>query len=370
MANYIFCGGGTGGHLYPGLAVAEELGRQQPDAQVVFACSDRSVDETILGPTPFSYLAQPTRPFRKNPLMWPGFLLAWNKSIRQARAMLDEVQPKAVLGLGGFAGAAVAIQAAKRGIPTALLNPDGVPGKANLYLAEKVDRIFTQFEQTRNCFSASLRSKVRTVGCPIRAGILDADRLEALEYYQLRPDRKTILVFGGSALAVSIVETMAQFREELGIRSEHWQILIAVRGDRNMEVQRMFNGCGIHAKVVPYFDRMDLAYAAGDLAVVRGGACTIAELAALGIPAVIFPYPHHADRQQFINAAPLVEAGQAIVIEDTSSGVLNAKAMRAEVSEILDQPEWLAAMTKHPSRQEALAAAHDVAQWLRTGGEE
>ena len=169
-------------------------------------------------------------------------------------------------------------------------------------------------------------------------------------------------------MADSITETMMLFREELGIRNESWHLLIGVGAKKYREVQQMFNGCGICATVVPYFQRMDLAYALADLVVMRGGAGSIAEIRAKGLPAVIFPYPHHADRQQYLNAAPLVESGQAIVIDDTGCGILNAKAMRAEVTEILDQPQWLAKMRTAPERVDATSAAREVAQWLRETG--
>ncbi|GAF72090.1 unnamed protein product, partial [marine sediment metagenome] len=128
---YIFAGGGTGGHLYPGLAVAEALRAKRPDAQVVFACSNRAIDRRILEATPYPYIPQPVRPLPARPWGWPAFLAAWVRSCALARRLMGDLCPAAVLGLGGFAAAPMICRASRVGVPTALLNPDAVPGKAN-----------------------------------------------------------------------------------------------------------------------------------------------------------------------------------------------------------------------------------------------
>ncbi|HPS53314.1 MAG TPA: UDP-N-acetylglucosamine--N-acetylmuramyl-(pentapeptide) pyrophosphoryl-undecaprenol N-acetylglucosamine transferase, partial [Phycisphaerae bacterium] len=198
---YILAGGGTGGHLYPGLAVAAEIVRNEPDSLVVFACSNRPIDARILTGTPYSFFAQPVMPIRKNPLQWPAVVNAWLKSLLLARKVLADLKPAAVLGLGGFAAGAICKVAAVMGIPTAMINPDAVPGKANRYLAAKVDRIFTQFAETQRYFPKKLQERIIAAGCPVRAELAGGSRDGAIKFFGLDPDKKTLLVFGGSALA-------------------------------------------------------------------------------------------------------------------------------------------------------------------------
>ena len=132
---YIFAGGGTGGHLYPGLAVADELRRVDEDAVVVFACSNRSIDRQILDSLDYPVVPQPVLPLPKSPLKFVSFLRAWKQSKALASTLLNDLKPHAVLGLGGFAAGPVVQEAAKKSVPTAMLNPDSIPGKANRFLA-------------------------------------------------------------------------------------------------------------------------------------------------------------------------------------------------------------------------------------------
>ncbi|HUU21894.1 MAG TPA: glycosyltransferase, partial [Phycisphaerae bacterium] len=282
---YIFAGGGTGGHLYPGLAVAEQLERLDRGAQVVFACSNRPIDRRILDPLDYPVVPQPVRPLPRNPKGWIGFLKAWRRSIAQASQMIADLTPVAVLGLGGFAAGPLVRRAARVGVPTALLNPDAVPGKANRYLAKHADIIFSQFDSARERFGPGARQKVRCVGCPVRSSFLSAERPEALRHFDLRTDRKTLLVNGGSLGARLINDAVLGLKGDLAALSEAWQVLHVTGPDRYAEVGGAWKTAGIHTRVLPYCDRMDLAYAAADLVVGRCGASTAAELAATATPA-------------------------------------------------------------------------------------
>jgi UDP-N-acetylglucosamine--N-acetylmuramyl-(pentapeptide) pyrophosphoryl-undecaprenol N-acetylglucosamine transferase len=360
---YIFSGGGTGGHLYPGLAVAEALQARQGEALIVFACSNRSVDRAILDPTDHAIAPQPIRPLPKPPWAVIPFLHAWSRSNRMASRLIGDLEPRAVLGLGGFAAGPVVKVAASRSVPTALLNPDAVPGRANQYLARRVDRIFTQFASTAGSFAPAEREKVMAVGCPVRPGLAGADRDEAMRALDLSPHCRTLLVFGGSTLAESITRAMCELAEDLVEFGKSWQVLL-VAGNLRGEALEAYSNLRVNVKVLRYCDRMDQAWAAADLAVTRGGAVTVAELTATATPAVILPYPHHADRQQELNAASLVEAGCARLVEDRTDPAVNAASLRAELLPLLRDSGRLSAMQQAADGLQSADAAGAVADWL------
>jgi len=364
LATYIFAGGGTGGHVYPGLAVAAELTRLRPDAKVVFACSRREIDRRILDPQPYAIVPQPVRPLPRRPWQVFSFARAWWASSRLARDLVRDLRPRAVLGLGGYAAGPVVKRAARRRIPTGLVNPDAVPGKANRYLAKYADVIFTQFEPTRRSFSPRLEGKVRCVGCPVRRALLGADRHEALRHFRLDPARKTLFVQGGSQGAANINQAVLALGGDLDELADTWQVLHVTGPGQGEQVFRQAADRRILVRALEFCDRMDLAYAAAALVLGRSGAGTVAELSATGTPAVLMPYPYHADQQQQQNAAPLAEAGAAMICQDERDAALNAEALRGTLIVILRDPARLSAMEQAAGGLARPDAAATIAAWL------
>ena len=350
--------------MYPALAVAEELTHLDEDAMILFACSSRAVDRRILDPLDYPICVQPVRPLTKHPLRLLGFWGAWRKSITLGGNLLRDLRPSAVLGLGGFAAGPVVRVASRRGIPTALLNPDAVVGRANRYLSRRVDAVFTQFASTGECFPPGVRDKIHNVGCPVRSQLLGTTREEAMHFFALDPARKTLLVFGGSMLAWSITDAVVALGGDLEKFADDWQIVLVVGAEKQAEVERIFASLAIRVVVFPYCERMDLGYAAADLVLCRGGAGTVAELTATGTPAVILPYPHHADRQQYLNAVGLVETGAGRIIEDRCDALANAEALRAELIPILHDGELLGDMRTAAQNFHPCHAGREVAEWL------
>lgn len=361
---YILAGGGTGGHLYPGLAIADEITREERDALVVFACSNRPIDARILSGTPYSFFAQPVLPIRKSPLEWPAVLNAWIKSVRLAQKVMRDLQPAAVLGLGGFAAGAMCKVAAARGIPTAMINPDAVPGKANKFLAAKVDRIFTQFAETKKYFPQRLHDRVIAAGCPVRAVLNHADRNEALKFFSLDPQKKTLLVFGGSALAETIISALTESAKDLAEFSGRWQLLVPAGKMQSEKLRSALDSAGVSYASPEYINRMELGYAAADLVLCRGGAVTVAELTAVGKPAVILPYPYHRDRQQYLNAQPLCNAGAAVCIDDRIDPAANREQFRETLFALMASDEKLEEMHSHAVKRINHGAAVRIARWL------
>ncbi len=365
-AIYIFAGGGTGGHLYPGLAVADELLRIERGVRVVFACSDREIDRRVLETTPHAMVPQPVVPVPRGFGGWGRFLRRWRRSRKQARQMLSDLDPRAVLGLGGFAAGPIVRQAHRMNIRAGLLNPDAVVGLANRFLARHVETIFTQFESTTQRFGV-FRSKVRSVGCPVRHNFAWASKDEALGHFGLRDDRRTLLVFGGSLSADSITNAVAALAGDLAKYANHWQVLAITRREKMARLREAFTDRGIHLVVQDYCHRMDLAYEAADLAICRCGAGTAAELAVTGTPAVILPYPYHRDQQQRHNAAELVETGGVVLVDDAVDPDENAARLWKVLLPILDSDGVLGGMHEAAGRVAKAGAAKEVARWLVEG---
>ena len=360
---YIFAGGGTGGHLYPALAVADDLGALAPGAQIVFACSRREIDRQILDPTPHAVVPQPTRPLPRSLRGWGAFARAWADTRRLARNMVADLRPAAVFGLSGYAAAGVVCAAARAGVRTGLLSIDAVPGLANRYLARRVDAVFAQFDATRAAYGRCA-GKVRVVGCPVRRRLVDGDRGEARRLFGLRDDRKTLLVMAGSQGATNINDAVVALRGDLDTLAGDWQVMHLTGAGKADAVRAAYADAEIRHVACEFCDRMDLAYAAADLVLCRGGASTIGELSATGTPAVVMPYPHHRDRQQARNAAPLASAGAAAIVSDACDPVDNAEALRGTLIAVLADGSRLGAMRSAAGAATRPDAAAHIARWL------
>ena len=358
---YILAGGGSGGHLFPGLAVADAVRALDPGARVLFACSSRRIDRTILDPTPYGVLPQSVRPLPSRDHEWLPFVRSLAGSAWEARRLLARLHPKGVLGLGGFAAAPMVWAAGRGGYRAALLNPDAVPGKTNKLLARSAAAVFTQFESTTTRFDPLLQPMVHPVGCPVRGQLLTGDRAEALRHFGLLSKRKTLLVFGGSQAAATINAAVAGALPELGDLAQRWQVL-AVTGADDQGLSSVETP--VRVRCLPYCDRMDLAYAAADLTLCRAGASSVAELTATGTPAVFMPYPWHADDHQRHNAEPMAAAGAAVICDDAKQADVNAPRLLDSLRPILTDGQTLSAMARAPGGLRRLDAAEHVARWL------
>lgn len=304
-------GGGTGGHLYPGLAIAEAVRALAPDAAIAFACTRRPVDAKVLAGCGYPVTPIDSRPFRKAPWTWPAFLLSLARCGNRSRLRLREFGPDVVVGLGGFGSYSPVRVGQKYGAATAVLNPDIVPGKANRRLARRADRVFCQFAET----VAAVGDRARLTGCPVRPSLLAATREAGVAEFGLDPARRTLLVTGASLGARTVNRAVVAMLSDHGL-PEGWQVL-HLTGDADYgSVRAAYAAAAVPASVRAYADRMGLAYAAADLAVARAGASTVAELLAVGLPAVFMPYPFHRDQHQLQQARAVERLGAAAVVED------------------------------------------------------
>ena len=381
---FVFAGGGTGGHLFPALAVVDELralaagtsdaeGATRHGIDVSFLCTPRPIDAQVLGAAQIEAIRQPVKPFTVRPWRWPAFWSAWRASLAHCRTLFRARRPAAVVGAGGYASGPAVRVALDEGIPTFLLNPDAIPGRANRYLAghKAMAGIFAQWEVTRKHLPAS--APVAVTGCPVRRAFHEADgrdRGELLRSFELDPDRRVLLVTGASQGARTINEAMIALAETLDW--DGWQIL-HLAGQADVERVSAAYGQAFRrrhgtARVLAFTDRMGEAMAAADLVISRAGASTLAELLVLGKPSILLPYPYHRDHHQRRNAEVLAEAGAAVLIDDAREVPLNRVRLEAALGPLLKDDAQRDAMARSARSLAQPESGRRIAQRLLEAG--
>ncbi len=313
--SFFFAGGGTGGHIYPGVAVAQQIAIIDPLAKIHFFCSNRSIDKYILGQTGFEYTALPATGFFVRPKKLINFCKSLLRSYRIAEKAVCIDWNTVVIGAGGFVSTPVCLAAHKHKVPIALLNVDIVPGRANKINARWADEIFVQFKETEQYF-ARRKKKVSIVGCPIRSDFRNPVGDRAIEQLGLDRDKKILLITGASSGSENINKAVCSLLKKLAAFADDWQI-VHLAGRNNYEkVYSQYSDAKISHKVLSYFDDMPDLLAAADLVIGRSGAVSVAEYAAAAVPSICMPYPYHRDKHQYLNAGKLVEVGAAIIVDD------------------------------------------------------
>jgi UDP-N-acetylglucosamine--N-acetylmuramyl-(pentapeptide) pyrophosphoryl-undecaprenol N-acetylglucosamine transferase len=354
----VLAGGGTGGHLFPLLAVSEAIGRAAPESQFDFYSTERAVDDDILKQYGCDIIRQPVRPVPKHPWKWPGFFHRWRASVRQCRRSFTSNRPDIVVGSGGFGSGPPIHVAQKMNIPTVILNPDAVPGRANRFLSERAQLVCSQWDDTTAHFSE--RVQVVTTGCPVRSTFRAADAARGRQHFQLDDNRKTLLITGASHGARSINDAVLGMLQELKTLA-NWQFLHLTGRVDFARVKAAYEESGIFGHVVEFTDRMPDALAAADLVVARAGASTLAEITALGKPSILLPYPHHSDMHQLANARCLVRAGAARIVHDRVQPEQNVAELKPLLTTLMNDEKELQRMSAHAQKIGRLDAATNIA---------
>lgn len=364
--HYFFAGGGTGGHIYPALAIAEQLRTRCPDADITFFCSTRRIDSHILSGSGFEFIPLPGSGVSLRPDKLFSFCVSLLGSYCIAKKAITSAGSSAiVIGTGGFVAAPVILAAHRLKVPIALLNVDIVPGRANKLLARFAGQIFVQFAETAECF-AGTKARVTVTGCPLRQGFRHPDRSVAIADLGLDENKKTLLITGASSGSTNINSAVCSVLPCLAEFVEDWQI-VHLAGKANYEKVRA--ECGdakIAYKLLDYYDDMPNLLAAADLVIGRAGAVSVAEYAAAGVPAICLPYPYHADKHQYLNAEKLVEAGGAVVVNDLPDTERTAKELAKVLLNIMKDDEKRGEMAHTAATLANLNAAEEIAESLVT----
>jgi UDP-N-acetylglucosamine--N-acetylmuramyl-(pentapeptide) pyrophosphoryl-undecaprenol N-acetylglucosamine transferase len=315
----IFAGGGTGGHLYPALAIADRL-RELLDksgaVDIRFVGTSKGIEYRIqdkLGyPLMLIQMQGIARALTLRNLLVPFLVIL---GLIQSWRLIGRVAPHMVIGTGGYVSWPVLKAAQMRGIPTVIQEQNSFPGIATRRLAGKAQVVYLGFDDARKFLSASANCQL--TGNPVRASLRDANRSEAIAAFNLNPNKKTILVFGGSQGAHAINEAVLRglLADDVG---ENYQLLWLAGKREYTEVSARAGSKARSLALFPYEHRMHLVYAAADVAIARAGALTLAELEMCGIPAILVPYPHAAGDHQRKNAQSYATLAFATVVDETN----------------------------------------------------
>ncbi len=359
----VIAAGGTGGHIYPGLALAEALRATAPGCRITFVGTARGLEGRLVPEAGHTLELYTMLQF--NNQGWRKVLVpaALARGSLQARAILRQVGADVAISMGGYSGVPLVLGARLARVPVAIHEPGSVPGQANRLAARFTPHVATSFPDT--VFPGR---QARCTGYPLRGEILRFDRAalraEARAAYGLSDDQRMILVTGGSQGALSLNRLALGLAERWagagrtdvrivlkpGSRT-HDEIAAALAGNPGRDL----------VELVGYIERMDLAYAAADLAICRAGAGTLAELAVVGLPSILVPLPHHEHDEQAHNAEPLVRAGGALMVRDHEA---TADVVGPLIEERLDDPTLLEAMRRGMHASARPQAAADLAAWL------
>lgn len=364
---------GTGGHIYPGLAVAEALRRLAPGAAVWFVTTRRGLGPEILARhgEVFTAVAGEPAPRGLSAARAAAFAAAVARGAWQARRALRAQRAAALLATGGYGSAPAVVAARSLGLPVIWQEQNAVPGRATRALGRWARVVALGFEEAAAMLPPSVRRRARLTGNPVRAAVVaGVDREQAARRLGLDPGRRTVLVVGASQGARRFNEALAQAAGELagvpGVQvlastgRAQWEQAVAMLQARAPQARVEDGRARLGGVVlVPYLEDMAAALSAADLAVSRAGAISLAELTCRGLPLVLVPYPHAADRHQEANARVLERAGAAVVVPDEA---LDGRRLAEVVTGLLADPRRLAAMAEASRRMGRPRAAEEVAE--------
>jgi UDP-N-acetylglucosamine--N-acetylmuramyl-(pentapeptide) pyrophosphoryl-undecaprenol N-acetylglucosamine transferase len=335
----LFAGGGTGGHVFPALAIAEALQRAEPDMEIRFIGTRGRIEARVVPAHGYAldtiWIAGFRRRLTIATLLFPVKVIV---AMLQSLAVLLRFKPGAVVGTGGYVCGPPVFVATLLGIPTLLQEQNSYPGVTTRLLARRVREVHIAFEATRKFLKRE--QGVYLSGNPIRATVGTVERSESLRRLGLLSSRTTLLVVGGSQGAASINDALLA-SPDLLTRADIQVLWLTGASELGRVQQRVAaSGAGEHVHLHGFLDDMPWAYAAADLVVCRAGASTLAEILCAGLPSVLVPYPHAAADHQTLNARTIADAGAAVLIPDAEA----KERLGTEIREILAHPERRAAM--------------------------
>ena len=341
--NVLFASGGTGGHIYPGIALAQELRRRDPETRALFLISGKKVEIEILDRADLRYEATGARMIRRTGrignVLFPLYFAA---SLARTLGILLRFRPSVAVGTGGYASVPPILAAWMLRIPTLIQEQNSYPGLATRLLARIATEVHLAFDQSGKFFGS--RRGFFVSGNPARGNLVRTDPAGARKHFGLRPDRKTVFVFGGSQGARAINLAMVEALGEL--RGKPLQVLW-VMGKRNYdEMMRDFPDIArwekegfLHCR--DYLYEMERAYDAADVVVSRAGALTLTEITLMGLPAILVPLPGAAANHQLHNARALAEQGAALLLEQKD---LSGKTLAGEIEGLITDGKRLEEM--------------------------
>ena len=344
MANlkFILSGGGTGGHIYPAIAIANELKIRFPEAEFLFVGARDKMEMQKVPQAGYKikglWIAGLQRRITFDNTLFPVKLIT---SLLNARTIIRDFKPNVVIGTGGFASGPLLQIAAIAGIPSLIQEQNSFPGITNKLLARRANKICVAYENLERFFP---KQKLILTGNPVRQDLIgiESKRKEGQEYFKLNPNKKTLLILGGSLGARRINQLIA--KEMVDFASQDVQVIWQC-GKFYFEEYKHF-GDRENVQVLAFIDRMDLVYAAADVMISRAGASSVSELCIVGKPVIFIPSPNVAEDHQTKNAQAVVDRKGAILIKEVEldtkfntvfNNLMADTTLQAELSENIKQ---------------------------------
>jgi UDP-N-acetylglucosamine--N-acetylmuramyl-(pentapeptide) pyrophosphoryl-undecaprenol N-acetylglucosamine transferase len=353
--NIVIAAGGTGGHLYPAIAVAREFLQRDSSTRILFVGTTRGIERKVLAHEGFSLQCINANPLMgKRPIEVIKALVTLPMSLWQSLRILKAQGADLVFGVGGYTSPAMLMAAFLRRIPGVILEPNAYPGMANKVVAPLVRRIFLAFESTVQFFD---RAKTRVVGTPVRQAFLDAETAVAGRVEV--GTKRHLLIFGGSQGAKAINSSMIEALPLLNAMKDDLAITHQTGDADHARVAAAYEKVGISAQVVPFLYDMPAVLRTADLVLSRAGAVTIAELTLCGKPAILIPLPTAIYNHQFRNAEVMAQAGGAVLLpqsEVTGAGLAHI------ITDILRDPHRLQAMGRQSWNMRRADAAKTIVE--------
>jgi len=350
----VFAGGGTGGHLYPGIAVADALRRRHPKCSVRFIGSSRSLEAEILKRAGCEAVSIPARPFTRLPWKWPSFALCSAAAYRQSARILRALDVGLLVALGGYTAYWPARAARARSIPVVVLEQNAIPGKANRRIARWAKAVCVQFADSADAFPKG--ANVITTGNPIRREVVELSRDEGRRRLGIADDAKVLLVVGGSQGADAVNELMVGMARDLAQMNGLF-VIHQTGKSHQARVRSAYQVARVTGKAQAFFHDLPSALSAADLVVSRAGATSIAEFCARGLPSILIPFPHAAENHQSANAQALASHDAAVLVEQAD---VDREDFRKLLLDLLQDDARLAKMGNNARRLGAPDALDNV----------
>jgi UDP-N-acetylglucosamine--N-acetylmuramyl-(pentapeptide) pyrophosphoryl-undecaprenol N-acetylglucosamine transferase len=358
----IIAGGGTGGHIFPGLAIAEEFKNRNERTEVIFVGTEYGIEARVIPREGYTI-----KFLRAEGIVGVSVLKKIRAIIKMFLSVIDSyriirtVRPDIVIGVGGYASGAIVFISSLMSIPTMILEQNSIPGLTNKILGKFVNAICTTYQESISFFP---KAKTFLTGNPIRIHILKGDTDSGYKLFSLDRDLFTVFIFGGSSGARSINITVIDALNYLYDLKDKIQFLHQTGISDYEKTRELYRKYGFKGTITPFIYQMGEAYAVADLVISRAGATTLAELTALGKPALLIPYPYAAGHHQEMNARKLLEMGAARMILNSK---LKGESLAQDIKELYMHETLRAEMQRNSralGRPDAGAKAVDIAMSL------
>ena len=326
-------GGGTGGHIFPALSIANEMRRRHPDAKILFVGAEGRMEMEKVPAAGYNIIGLPVSGFDRKHLLRNFKVLArLFKSMSLAKKILNDFKPDIAIGVGGYASGPMLKEAQKKGIPTLLQEQNSYAGVTNKLLAAKADCICVAYEGMERFFP---QDKIVLTGNPVRRNLLEcgATPEQARQAMGVEPDKRTILIIGGSLGARTINNAIIEGLSRIG-EAHNVQVIWQTGKGYDQQCREALNASGVkNVKQMAFISNVDVAYRAADLVVSRAGASSISELQLLGKAAILVPSPNVAEDHQTKNAMALVNRDAAMMVRDADAPTQLVETMLATVTD-------------------------------------